>query len=232
MPDNNLLESIQWKNLQNKNPKTKEFMGLLTGFIPGVSDVQSGLLAAQDVKNQKYAQALLDSVGMLPFVPALGGMIKNAPKTKIIDYGNGLVDILHDGEKVGALKYQIKDNMAQITRADVIPEFQNKGIGTEAHKQFINNMFEKGLDVGSDSMLTKNSVKIFDKLKNMGYNVEQSPEATFVEKYLIPTTKENPNWERLNTTTREFRLNKAQENPNLDINELASGGIPAFIVRR
>lgn len=70
-----LLEAMKWKNLQNKNPQTQEAMNLVAGFIPGAGDVQSGLMAAQDVKNKKYAQALLDSVGLLPFIPAMGGII-------------------------------------------------------------------------------------------------------------------------------------------------------------
>ena len=76
-----LLEAMKWKNLQNKNPQTKEAMNFLTGFVPGASDVQSGLMAAQDIKNQKYAQALLDSVGMLPMIPALGGVIKHSKES-------------------------------------------------------------------------------------------------------------------------------------------------------
>lgn len=74
MADNNLLESIKWENLRNKNPKTKEAMSLLTGFVPGVSDVQSGLLASQDFQKGNYGSAALNTVGLLPFIPALGGM--------------------------------------------------------------------------------------------------------------------------------------------------------------
>ena len=101
-----LLEAMKWKNLQNKNPQTKEAMNFLTGFVPGASDVQSGLMAAQDIKNQKYASALLNGLGMLPIIPALGGMIKKIDKIDEITglplNADGTVTLYHHTNKNAA----------------------------------------------------------------------------------------------------------------------------------
>lgn len=45
----------------------------INSFIPVTGDVQSGILAAQDVKKGNYGSAALNAVGLLPFVPSLAG---------------------------------------------------------------------------------------------------------------------------------------------------------------
>lgn len=47
-------------------------------FLPVTGDIQAGLLAANDVKQGNYGSAALNSLGLLPFVPALGGVVKNS----------------------------------------------------------------------------------------------------------------------------------------------------------
>ena len=44
--------------------------------IPVVSDALSGVLAARDVAKGDYGSATMNAVGLLPFVPSVGGMIK------------------------------------------------------------------------------------------------------------------------------------------------------------
>jgi hypothetical protein len=43
-----------------------------------VGDVASGLLAAQDVSKGNYGTAALNALGLLPFVPSMGAVIKNS----------------------------------------------------------------------------------------------------------------------------------------------------------
>jgi hypothetical protein len=45
----------------------------VNSFIPVTGDVQSGILAAQDVKKGNYGSAALNAVGLLPFVPSFAG---------------------------------------------------------------------------------------------------------------------------------------------------------------
>lgn len=58
----------------SRNADALGMIGNVNQFLPVTGDIQSGVQAAQDVKNKKYASALMNSVGLLPFVPAIGGM--------------------------------------------------------------------------------------------------------------------------------------------------------------
>ena len=42
-------------------------------------DIQSGLLAVNDIKNGDYKSAVLNGLGLLPFMPSFGGIIKEMP---------------------------------------------------------------------------------------------------------------------------------------------------------
>lgn len=51
--------------------------------IPGIADMASGALAVDDARRGNWGQAGLNALGMLPFVPAMGGMVaakKVAPR--------------------------------------------------------------------------------------------------------------------------------------------------------
>jgi len=52
------------------------FEGLLNvnQFVPVTGDIQSGVMAGQDLAQGNYGSAALNAVGLLPFVPALGGI--------------------------------------------------------------------------------------------------------------------------------------------------------------
>ena len=51
-------------------------------YLPVTGDIQSGILAAQDLGEGAYGSAALNALGLLPFVPAMGGVVKkNEPKT-------------------------------------------------------------------------------------------------------------------------------------------------------
>lgn len=51
----------------------------LLGFTPGVGDAISGLEALRAAKEGKYGEAGLNALGLLPFVPSLGGVTIMAP---------------------------------------------------------------------------------------------------------------------------------------------------------
>lgn len=71
-------EQIDAWNKRNESA----FKGLLNvnQFVPVSGDIQSGIMAGQDVKQGNYGSAALNALGLLPFIPALGGVIaKNIP---------------------------------------------------------------------------------------------------------------------------------------------------------
>jgi hypothetical protein len=80
-----LIDALRVPMANQTNPYTKngipnvdlaETGQFVNSFMPISGDIQSGIQAVSDVKNKKYADALLNSVGLLPFVPSLGGVIK------------------------------------------------------------------------------------------------------------------------------------------------------------
>jgi hypothetical protein len=72
------------KNLTDKQkfrlqePKDPSLLDVVSAVPTPVGDVASGLLAAQDVSKGNYGSAALNSLGLLPFVPAMGGVLKNS----------------------------------------------------------------------------------------------------------------------------------------------------------
>lgn len=83
MPDNRKLAKALWnppdtEAWSQRNTDALNSIMDINQFLPVTGDIQSGVQAASDLKNKKYASALLNSAGLLPFVPALGGVIKGS----------------------------------------------------------------------------------------------------------------------------------------------------------
>jgi len=81
-----LVEALKVPIANQTNPYTRngipnvdlvENAKFINSFMPISGDIQAGIQAIDDVKNKKYASALLNSVGLLPFVPSLGGITKD-----------------------------------------------------------------------------------------------------------------------------------------------------------
>lgn len=81
MADNDkLAKALNQKKAADWSARNQEAFGGMMNinqFLPITGDIQSGVQAAQDVKNKKYASALMNGIGLLPFVPAMGGVLKN-----------------------------------------------------------------------------------------------------------------------------------------------------------
>lgn len=69
-----------WRNLVKTfgnnplNTRMVESVQGLLGGTPIVGDVQSGLLAANDISKGNYGDAALNGIGLLPFVPSMAGI--------------------------------------------------------------------------------------------------------------------------------------------------------------
>lgn len=74
------------KNLTDKQkfrlqePQDASLLDVVSAVPTPVGDVASGLLAAQDVSKGNYGMAALNSLGLLPFIPAMGGIVTKATK--------------------------------------------------------------------------------------------------------------------------------------------------------
>lgn len=47
--------------------------------VPVLSDLMSGILAADDARKGEWGSAALNAAGLIPFLPGLGGIIKDIP---------------------------------------------------------------------------------------------------------------------------------------------------------
>lgn len=64
-------------------PENVRMAAELASMTPNpIGDVASLGLAADDVRRGNYGDAALNAVGVLPFVPAMGGLIKDIPAPK------------------------------------------------------------------------------------------------------------------------------------------------------
>lgn len=77
------------------------FQGLLNvnQFVPVTGDIQSGIMAGQDVSKGNYGSAALNSLGLLPFIPALGGITKKTMQESpeiISAFDKGMSNFLND----------------------------------------------------------------------------------------------------------------------------------------
>ena len=79
----------------------------INGFIPVTGDIQSGVLAANDVKQGNYGSAALNGLGLLPFIPSLVGMIASK--------GDKVADAIRP-----LTKYELAQQAAQKNAVDML----------------------------------------------------------------------------------------------------------------
>lgn len=93
-------------------------------YLPVTGDIQSGILAAQDLNEGAYGSAALNALGLLPFVPAMGGVVKKAGKA-------------------AKTKYEIAQDVAQKNAALPISE---GGLGLPANNTAMDRAKAMGFD--------------------------------------------------------------------------------------
>ena len=76
--DKNLTDKQKFRLQEPKDPSLLD----VVSTVPNpVGDVASGLLAAQDFSKGNYGTAALNSLGLLPFIPSMGAVVKNVGKS-------------------------------------------------------------------------------------------------------------------------------------------------------
>ena len=65
-------------NDQDLEMRAEIAKGLL-GFAPSVGDAISGYDAVQSARQGNYGEAALNGIGLLPFIPSMGGLVKHIP---------------------------------------------------------------------------------------------------------------------------------------------------------
>lgn len=98
-------------------------------FLPGISDAAAGVLAVDEARKGNYGAAGLNALGLLPFVPAMGGIfigkgaktwdaVKAAEAQKLLDSGTDPRQVWQQTGTFkgadGALRQEIDDTRAGI----------------------------------------------------------------------------------------------------------------------
>ena len=168
-------EQIDAWNKRNK----QAFQGILdvNQFIPVSGDVQSGLMAADDLRNQQYGSAALNAVGLLPFIPSLGGVVKNTDNLFHGSLGNLIGDLrpgkgtlgegfyLTNTENQAALYPKLHAKLKGIKNPEVVVTPMQT---TAKNIYELNDLPVGGVDVnklkdlGYDGISYKNELMIFD----------------------------------------------------------------------
>jgi hypothetical protein len=89
-------------------------------------------------------------------------------------------DIKTSEGKVGGIDYIQEDGSITILRSDVDKEHQNKGIGLNAYKEFIDEQLAKGIEIKSDNNVSPQAQRLYEKLKNEGYEVVENESTRLV----------------------------------------------------
>jgi predicted GNAT family acetyltransferase len=78
------------------------------------------------------------------------------------------------GIEIGAIDYIETADKVTILRTDVDTEFQNKGIGFNAYQRFIDEKLLMGKQVCSDSIISLQAQRIYEKLSIEGYIITKA----------------------------------------------------------
>lgn len=137
------------------------FEGLLNvnQFLPVTGDIQSGIMAGQDLQKGNYGSAALNSIGLLPFIPAFGGILKNAP------------EFLYHGTTPEAAKAIEKSGFDLTKSADGTIWFTSNpkigDVGATGKGGIVKRKLDNKLKLGGWEETDKYST---DELLNMGYD--------------------------------------------------------------
>lgn len=139
-------------------------------FLPVTGDIQSGILAANDLQNKQYGSAALNAVGLLPFIPALGGIIKGAsvkPIASNIDEYKAMI-----GDTALEFQHYKPENTIDITRISTAMSSRGKGEARNAMETLLKETDARGITtelmpVPMDKFTKPEKLKDF--YKSLGY---------------------------------------------------------------
>lgn len=165
----------------------------LLGFVPGVGDAISGYDAIQSAREGNYGEAALNAVGLLPFVPSLGGMTQIIRKdvkpvaediAKRINDAGFLATVEHSGSAAGASSY-IRAGDPQTGRFITDPLRVSDHSKGPFNNQFNRNVSDTGhIDDAVGDYVTK-----LNELRNLGPSsgllAQQQREAEIFQKTLL-----------------------------------------------
>lgn len=119
--------------------------------------------------------------------PALLG----SPVKNVNQYGDNVidVDILKSGNKVGGIQYINDADSITILRSDVSEP--GKGTGFKAYEELVESALKDGKTVKSDATVSPSAARVYEKLKEKGYNVSKADDLFNVRAGETTTSRES-----------------------------------------
>ena len=209
-------------------------------LTPGAGDVQSGYEAVQSAKEGKWGEAGLNALGVLPFIPALGGIIAGRG-AKTADLAK--LATAEDMAKAGASreeiwnqtgwfqgpdkqwKFEIPDYKAEFTPT---PEFFTKQGTVRQSDVFTHPELQKA-GYGTEDIIVKRGSEEGGSFRPVLVNNELAPKYSDIE---IGTTavKENPTGFSFSPlTAKNINLHELQHTIQYKEN-FAKGGSPELFI--
>ena len=164
----------------------KEYAMNVNSLMPVSGDIQSGAMAAQDLQKGNYGSAALNALGILPFIPALGGVL--APSKYVgktlkgmptnIDMGGGRIEQFGTDQRIVDLAKQYAADKGlpyaeQSIYASVDP-VRGKKLAN-AYEKMINNPADPKVKKAYDA-LVKETQDQYEALRKAGYKFEFMPQ--------------------------------------------------------
>lgn len=153
-------------NLKNE---VKDIALFANSFAPVTGDIQSGVMAAQDVAKGNYGSAALNAAGLLPFVPALGAITVAHGSPHIFDR----FDLSKARTGHGAQAYSSGAYLSEST--DVAKGYQPRSdklenaIGKLSEKSYNTDNYIAA-DIYDNFLLHKTPDEIAQSIKESGYS--------------------------------------------------------------
>ena len=176
--DKNLTDKQKFRLQEPKDPSLLD----VVSTVPNpVGDVASGLLAAQDVSKGNYGTAALNALGLLPFVPSMGAMLKDVGKS-------------------AKTEFELAQDLAQQRAALPMSE---GGLGLPATNTAMDRAKAMGFDINNPVYHgTLGDIKAFDRKKikerfpqSFGIHTTSSPNeaSIYADNYKNYLAEWNPN---------------------------------------
>ncbi len=148
-----------------QDPQDPSLLSLLSNIPNPVGDIASGLLAVKDVSKGNYGDAALNSLGLLPFIPSMGAVVKNSDDLFHGSLGS-LVGDLRTGKGTLGEGFYLTNTEKQ---AALYPKLHAKLKKIENPEIKVTPMTTTAKNIYELSDLPVGGIDV-NKLKNLGYD--------------------------------------------------------------
>lgn len=157
-----------------KNPQSP------TSLVADVSTVQNFVRKYLPYTASQFSEEGVTEVsGQKPTIPELPEGIETNIELKPDNdwHMRGYTINIHGsaGEQIGNVSGLVRQNHFTITDANLEATYRGKGIARAAYERLIEDAFNHGFTVSSDSKVTDAAVKVYESLGRRGYNIIKNP---------------------------------------------------------